>query len=217
MSTRLAYKLHPGGPLLPQGLRAHASASTWPPASQMKGPLCVLNLSFLPEAGGRGGDSLGVPQAEGLDVVRCQGPAHPDLLVPVGGEDVVVIRTHGLCEGGEGTAPLTGQPKPLPSSPSHSDPCPQPPFLFHKDTISTQFLTVTHAFPSPAPMSPSYFTCPHVQPVPRSRIPPLCLCVPTGTHPSTTHGYSLVRTGPLGASGGTDPGSGVGRTPRKCP
>lgn len=45
---------------------------------------------------GQEGDSLRVPEAEGLDAVRCRGPAHPDFLVPVGGEDVAVIGTHGL-------------------------------------------------------------------------------------------------------------------------
>lgn len=48
---------------------------------------------------GQEGDSLCVPEAEGLDAVRCRSPADPDLLIPVGSEDVAVIGTHSLHTG----------------------------------------------------------------------------------------------------------------------
>lgn len=141
------------------------------PASHLKGP----PLCFQPElppweaeggrAGGRAGDSLSVPQAEGLDAVRCQGPAHPDLLVPVSGEDEAVIRTHGLCAGERAGRSWDGQSQ-LPAS--RLQPLGCTPFLVHSDaTAPTRVSLLPPPLPPPARriLPPPI---PHVQPVTKS-------------------------------------------------
>lgn len=74
-------------------------------------------------------------QAEGLNAVRCQGPAHPDLLVPVSGEDEAVIRTHGLCARVRKSRALVGRPEPAPPPPA-LQPLICIPFLVHTDAAA---------------------------------------------------------------------------------
>lgn len=81
-----------------QGAVLGSSAGAGRSLSRRPGRRAGAPAPRLP-AVGQGGDSLRVSETEGLDAVRRRGPAHPDLLVPVGGEDVAVVGTHGLRPG----------------------------------------------------------------------------------------------------------------------
>lgn len=152
------------GQLSAAGKAAPASRAARRPAgaasSKVNSPPLGHEATLLLRA--RRGDSLGVPQAEGLDAVRCRGPADPDLLIPVSSEDVAVIGTHSLHARGEkGQAHWSGQQTWLPCS------ClPSPGHLPSRVPVSSQS-------PSPggfSPMTP----------------PPLFPCIPKGPTPAPT-------------------------------
>lgn len=80
--------------------------------------------------------------------MRRRGPADPDLLVPVGGEDIAVVGTHGLHTGSERTdlpvrEATAGPPTPTPRM------CPQ---LY---TVSQLHPGAQLRRPLPAPAAPA--------------------------------------------------------------
>ena len=180
-------------------------------------PTPGLNLSPVPRRPeGREGDSLGVSQAEGFDVVRSQGPAHPDLLVPVSGEDVAVVRAHGLCarvRKGRSTHGTASAALPLLSldaprlQPLHS--CPHRPSQHNSLLLP---LPSCLQRPRHLPLLP-ISRVPMSSRSPSSDFPLVMSACPSGDSPQLHHPW-LALTGPPGACGGTAPSSGVGRTPR---
>lgn len=109
-------------------------------------------------------------EAEGLDAVRRHGPADPDLLVPVGSEDIAVVGTHGLHTdrpAGEGDQSWPPDPHPQDLS-----------LALHGATAVSRcpFQRNSSLPPAPrptasstcSPSSPSSFKCPCGQPVTKS-------------------------------------------------